>query len=98
ALSYPLSLHDALPISGVLILDEPTDHLDADARDILLTSLAGFRGVGIVVSHDRTLLNDLTWHTVRVHRGEARLWRGPYDVAKARSEEHTSELQSRGHL
>ncbi|MGO9601815.1 MAG: ATP-binding cassette domain-containing protein [Candidatus Binataceae bacterium] len=44
---------------AILVLDEPTDHLDADARELLVAALARFRGIGIVVSHDRTLLERL---------------------------------------
>lgn len=67
---------------AILILDEPTDHLDADARSLLLDALGRFRGIGIVVSHDRTLLDRLTSHTVRVNDGSARIWRGAYRDAK----------------
>jgi ATPase subunit of ABC transporter with duplicated ATPase domains len=67
---------------AVLILDEPTDHLDADARGLLLEALGRFRGIGIVVSHDRVLLERLTVYTVRVHDGSARIWRGAYGDAK----------------
>lgn len=38
---------------GLLVLDEPTNHLDAEAKRILAESLARFRGVGVLVSHDR---------------------------------------------
>jgi len=43
----------------VLALDEPTNHLDADGRRILLAALKSFRGVGLVVSHDRDFLDAL---------------------------------------
>jgi len=43
----------------VLALDEPTNHLDRDARGLLRDALAGYRGVGLLVSHDRDLLDDL---------------------------------------
>ncbi|HLX37549.1 MAG TPA: ATP-binding cassette domain-containing protein, partial [Candidatus Binataceae bacterium] len=36
---------------GLLMLDEPTDHLDSEARDYLMAGLRRFRGIGIVVSH-----------------------------------------------
>ena len=42
---------------AVLMLDEPTDHLDVEARELLIAGLERFRGVGIIVSHDRTLLD-----------------------------------------
>ena len=67
----------------VLLLDEPTNHLDAAARDWLLQALRGFRGTGVVVSHDRALLDALTSSTLRLHRGEARLHPGGYSAARA---------------
>jgi len=67
---------------SLLILDEPTDHLDADARELLLAALVRFRGIGMVVSHDRTLLEILTTYTVRVHGGSAYILRGAYGDAK----------------
>ncbi len=67
---------------AVLALDEPTDHLDAEARELLMAGLARFRGVGIVVSHDRALLDSLTAYTVRVADGAVRIWRGSYGDAK----------------
>jgi ATPase subunit of ABC transporter with duplicated ATPase domains len=68
---------------AVLMLDEPTDHLDVEARELLIGGLERFRGIGIIVSHDRALLDRLTTHTVRVHGGTARIWRGPYTDAKS---------------
>jgi ATPase subunit of ABC transporter with duplicated ATPase domains len=66
----------------LLLLDEPTNHLDSEARAWLLESLRGFRGVGLVVSHDRTLLEALTTKTLRVHRGAVTLWSSSYAVAR----------------
>jgi ATPase subunit of ABC transporter with duplicated ATPase domains len=66
----------------VLLLDEPTNHLDGVARDLLLGALAGFSGVGVVVSHDRALLNALTHATVCVRFARVELWRGAYDAAR----------------
>jgi len=43
----------------VLALDEPTNHIDADARQMLLGALRDYRGVGLLVSHDRELLDEL---------------------------------------
>ena len=42
-----------------LVVDEPTNHLDREARAQLTGLLASFTGVGILVSHDRDLLDAL---------------------------------------
>ena len=67
---------------GVLLLDEPTNHLDAAARAWLVSALHGFPGVGVVVSHDRALLDELTLDTLRVAGGTARLYTGGYSQAR----------------
>ena len=68
---------------SVLLLDEPTNHLDAAARDLLTGALARFDGIGVMVSHDRALLNALTTRTLRLERGRLREWSGAYDAARA---------------
>jgi ATPase subunit of ABC transporter with duplicated ATPase domains len=66
----------------VLLLDEPTNHLDRAARRMLSAALARFDGIGVIVSHDRQLMNELTRHTLRVVGGSVRAWRGAYDQAR----------------
>lgn len=44
---------------AVLALDEPSNHIDAEARRLLVLALQAFTGIGLLVSHDRTLLDDL---------------------------------------
>ena len=71
----------------VLLLDEPTNHLDAEGRGLLEAALTSFPGCGVVVSHDRTLLNSLTTRTLRIASGQVRLWSASYDEAKEAWEE-----------
>lgn len=66
----------------ILLLDEPTNHLDAAARAIVEPALLRFDGVGLVISHDRALLDRLTTRTLRVRGGSLRLWAAPYSVAR----------------
>jgi ATPase subunit of ABC transporter with duplicated ATPase domains len=40
-----------------LLIDEPTNHIDREARALLIDALQAYRGVGVVVSHDRELLD-----------------------------------------
>ncbi|HLP07158.1 MAG TPA: ATP-binding cassette domain-containing protein [Opitutaceae bacterium] len=44
---------------AVLALDEPSNHIDAEARRLLRGALEDFGGIGLLVSHDRTLLDGL---------------------------------------
>jgi len=44
---------------NLIILDEPTNHLDMETRDALEVALLAFKGVIIVVSHDRHLLTSI---------------------------------------
>jgi ATPase subunit of ABC transporter with duplicated ATPase domains len=67
----------------VLLLDEPTNHADAEARAVLLAALVRFRGTGLVVSHDRALLDGLAERTLRIHGGAVTLHAGCYAEARA---------------
>ncbi|MBA3544946.1 MAG: ABC-F family ATP-binding cassette domain-containing protein, partial [Nannocystis sp.] len=68
----------------MLLLDEPTNHLDAGAHALLVAALRRFfkKGIGLLVSHDRALLDQLTTQTLRIHRGALQLWPGPYSAAR----------------
>ncbi|MBB4124000.1 ABC-F family ATP-binding cassette domain-containing protein [Martelella radicis] len=43
-----------------ILLDEPTNNLDAAGRKLLMGFLGGWRGGALVVSHDRELLEEMT--------------------------------------
>lgn len=66
----------------VLILDEPDNHLDMVSRDILLTALQDYHGVGLIVSHDRHLLDTLCSHTLFLGRSQPDMRTGGYTAAK----------------
>lgn len=54
----------AEPAHQLLVLDEPTNNLDLDSVDALVSALGGYRGGLIVVSHDDAFLDRLgidTW-------------------------------------
>jgi ATPase subunit of ABC transporter with duplicated ATPase domains len=66
----------------VLVVDEPTNHLDGEARGLILQDLASFAGVGIVISHDRALLDALTSTTLRIHQGRLEHFPASYGQAR----------------
>jgi ATPase subunit of ABC transporter with duplicated ATPase domains len=66
----------------ILLLDEPTNHLDGEGRALVVAALERFRGAGILVSHDRAVLEALTSRTARLHRGQLTLTGGDYGEAR----------------
>jgi ATPase subunit of ABC transporter with duplicated ATPase domains len=80
----------------VLLLDEPTSHVDEDARTRVLSALARFEGIGLLVSHDRSWLDALCAHTVWLENGKVRSYAGGYSAAKeARAREHEAARTAR---
>ena len=59
----------ALP-SNLLVLDEPTNDLDIETLDILEDLLMSYAGTILLVSHDRTLINNIVTSTL-VFEGES---------------------------
>jgi ATPase subunit of ABC transporter with duplicated ATPase domains len=59
----------------VMLLDEPTNNLDLDARKRLYDAVASWAGVMVIVSHDRELLSlvdqiaDLSGGQIRIYGG-----------------------------
>lgn len=66
----------------ILLVDEPTNHLDSDGQRAVLELLQHFRGVGLVVSHDRALLDALTTQTLWLEQRAATLYAGSYSHAR----------------
>ncbi|TPW00562.1 MAG: ATP-binding cassette, subfamily F, member 3, partial [bacterium] len=74
----------------LLLLDEPSNHLDLEARLWLESFLAAFPGTLILVSHDRELLNAVAEEIVHIDGGKLSLYRGNYDrFEQARAERQT---------
>lgn len=59
-----LSPHD------LLLLDEPTNHLDIHSIVWLESFLSSYEGAILMVSHDRTFLDNITKRTVEVVKGK----------------------------
>ena len=64
---------------NVLILDEPTTHLDIPSREALETMLQDFNGSVIFVSHDRHLISLLANNLWFVDDGQIHEFEGTYD-------------------
>jgi ATP-binding cassette subfamily F protein uup len=65
--------------ANVIVLDEPTNDLDAETLELLEERLIEFGGTLLVVSHDREFLNNVVASTIVFERGTVREYVGGYD-------------------
>ncbi|MDF3058692.1 MAG: transporter [Rariglobus sp.] len=78
---------------AVLALDEPSNHIDADARRLLLMALTEFGGIGLLVSHDRALLDELCTQCLLIDPPDAVL--RPGGVTEAMEQQDNEEKSAR---
>jgi ATP-binding cassette subfamily F protein 3 len=64
---------------NMLLLDEPTHHLDMESVESMLYSLEVFSGGVVLVTHDEGLLRQVATKLVVFQRGNAFLFDGGYD-------------------
>ena len=69
---------------NVLLLDEPTTHLDISSVDALIDALKEFEGTICCISHDLYFLNAIADHVVHVDGGKVTLYPGNYEYFKSR--------------
>jgi len=63
---------------NLLLMDEPTTHLDIASTDALLEALRQFAGTLIFISHDVYFIRELANHAVYVRDGRLRHFPGGY--------------------
>src|SRR5262249_1029783 len=63
---------------NLLLLDEPTSHLDIPSRELLEDALEEYTGAMVMISHDRHFLESLANRVVEVGGGGARNYLGTY--------------------
>ena len=63
----------------VLLLDEPSNHLDLEATLWLENFLQTYPRTLIVISHERDLLNNVVDHILHLQNGKLTLYPGTYD-------------------
>ena len=66
--------------ANLLVLDEPTNDLDVETLELLEEMLVDYEGTLILISHDRTFLNNIVSSTI-VMEGNAIIeqYNGGYD-------------------
>jgi ATP-binding cassette, subfamily F, member 3 len=66
----------------LLLLDEPSNHLDIDAVDALIAGLAGFEGGVLMVSHDQYLIEASVDELWAVEGGKVHVFHGDFEQYK----------------
>ena len=62
----------------ILLLDEPTNHLDAQSVSWLQTFLSDYKGMVVMITHDRYFLDNVTGWILEIDRGQGIPHEGNY--------------------
>ena len=81
---------------NLLVLDEPTNHMDMRSKDILKSALQRYDGTVVVVSHDREFLDGLVDRVYEFRDGGVREYLGGiYYFLEKRKIESLAEIERR---
>ena len=80
---------------SLLAVDEPTNHLDLPARNLVLEALSAYRGIGLLVSHDRNLLDVLTTRTLILTENGPDMRTGSFSFAAEERRREIHEIRMR---
>jgi ATP-binding cassette subfamily F protein 3 len=76
----------------VLLLDEPSNHLDLEATLWLENFLKTYSGTLVVISHERDLLNNVVDTILHLDRGKIALYAGGYDDFERQRAERAAQI------
>ncbi len=65
--------------ANIIVLDEPTNDLDSETLELLEEQLVQFTGTLLMVSHDRTFLNNVVSSLIVFEEDQVREYDGGYD-------------------
>ena len=79
----------------LLLLDEPSNHLDLEATLWLENFLKSYRGTVVVISHERDLLNNVVDYILHLEGGKVTLYPGGYDAFERQRAERLAQQEPR---
>ncbi|MCL1859051.1 MAG: ATP-binding cassette domain-containing protein [Oscillospiraceae bacterium] len=65
-----------------LILDEPTNHIDIETREMLEEALSNYKGTLLFISHDRYFINKIAGRIINIQDKKLISFNGNYDEYK----------------
>jgi len=81
--------------ANVIVLDEPTNDLDAETLEMLEAKLVEYEGTLLLVSHDRAFLNNVVTSTIVFEPQGVREYVGGYDDWLAQRSETGEKVQAK---
>jgi ATP-binding cassette subfamily F protein 3 len=78
----------------LLLLDEPTNHLDIESILWLEDFLNGYRGMAIVISHDKRFLDNVTNRTAEIMLGKINDYKAAYSKYVELSQERREQMSA----
>lgn len=78
----------------LLLLDEPSNHLDLEATLWLENFLTSYQATILVISHERDLLNNVVDHILHLQGGKTTLYPGGYDAFEKQRAERQAQMAS----
>jgi ATP-binding cassette, subfamily F, member 3 len=78
----------------LMLLDEPSNHLDLEAATWLESFLNSYRSTLVVVSHERDLLNSVVDHILHLEDGKTTLYAGGYDAFARQRRERRAQAEA----
>ncbi|WP_340264712.1 ABC-F family ATP-binding cassette domain-containing protein [Sphingobium mellinum] len=78
----------------LLLLDEPSNHLDLEATLWLENFLKSYRGTVVVISHERDLLNNVVDYILHLEGGKVTLYPGGYDAFERQRAERLAQQEA----
>ena len=81
--------------SNLLLMDEPTHHLDLAGKEVLEDALAQYPGAVVVVTHDRSLMARVATRVLDVNAGRVVLYPGGYDDYESTRLSRMAEVSER---
>ena len=78
----------------LLLLDEPSNHLDLEAVMWLEDFLQSYKATIVVVSHERDFLNNVVDHILHLQGGKITLYPGGYDAFERQRAERLAQIEA----
>ena len=79
--------------NGIILLDEPSSNLDGDSINYIKKELKKYTGTILIISHDRSLLDEICTSIIEISDGNVKKYDGNYSKYKMQKEAEIKRKQ-----